>query len=53
MAKKLSKSKAKKMLEENEAQGKPLTKRQKRFFGFIAGGGTPTRLKKRPKKKAA
>lgn len=42
----LTKAKAKKILEDGEVGGRPLTARQKRFFGLIAGGGTPTRLKK-------
>ena len=40
---KLSQSKAKLILEEGKVHGKALTARQKRFFGFIAGGGKPTR----------
>ena len=39
----LSAEKAKKILEDNMVRGKRPTKKQKRFFGFIAGGGTPTR----------
>jgi hypothetical protein len=35
------------MLREGKAQGLPLTSRQRRFFGFMAGGGTPTRKKAR------
>lgn len=35
-------AKAKKMLADNSAQGHPLTKKQKGYFGFIAGGGVPT-----------
>lgn len=46
MAKKLSAKKAKTILSEGEIGGKPLTARQKRFFGFIAGGGRPTRLRR-------
>jgi len=38
MAKRLTKAKAKKMLRENQAQGKPLTKKQKGYFGAVAGG---------------
>lgn len=41
----LSKAKAKTILEDKEVRGHPLTAKQKRFFGFIAGGGKPTRLK--------
>ena len=46
---KLTKSKAKKMLKEDRARGKKLTKKQKGLFGLIAGGGTPTRAKKKKK----
>jgi len=42
---KLGPAKAKTMLREGTARGKPLSSRQKRFFGFIAGGGKPTRMK--------
>lgn len=41
MAKKLSSRKAKKILREGRAQGKPLTAKQKRFFGAVAGGQKP------------
>lgn len=41
MAKKLSASKAKKILKEGVAQGHKLTGKQKRFFGAIAGGQKP------------
>lgn len=34
----LSMAKAKKMLKDNSAQGHPLTDKQKRLFGAIAGG---------------
>ena len=43
MAKKLTKQKAKIMLEEGKAHGRSLTKKQKRFFGFVSGGGKPTK----------
>lgn len=36
---KLSANKAKEMLKDGKVHGKPLTDRQKRYFGFIAGGG--------------
>ena len=36
--KKLTKAKAKKILKEGVARGKPLTKKQKGFFGARAGG---------------
>ena len=51
--KKLSRSKAKTMLREGEARGRKLTANQRGLFGLIAGGGTPTRTKKRRKKKSA
>lgn len=41
MAKALTKTKARKILREGKARGKPLTKKQKRFFGAIAGGQRP------------
>jgi hypothetical protein len=39
-----SKEKAKKMMKDKEAHGKPLTKKQKGLFGMIAGGEKPTKL---------
>ncbi len=44
---KLTRAKAKLILEEGEVRGHKLTKKQKRFFGFISGGGKPTRLRKK------
>jgi len=41
MVKKLSQHKAKEILRDGTAQGHPLTKKQKRFFGAIAGGQKP------------
>lgn len=38
----LTKFKAKKILSDKSVRGKKLTGKQKRFFGFVAGGGTPT-----------
>ena len=38
----LSKEKAKTMLRDNQAQGHKLTSKQKKYFGYIAGGGKPT-----------
>jgi hypothetical protein len=46
MARKLTKTKAKKMLSDNQAHGKKLTKAQKGLFGLIAGGKRPTKKKK-------
>lgn len=42
----VSPAKARKILEEGMARGRKLTPKQRRFFGFIAGGGVPTRRKK-------
>ena len=44
MTKKLSAAKAKKMLRDDSAHGKPLNKAQKGLFGVVASG-------KKPKKK--
>ncbi len=41
--KKLTKAKAGKILRDDEVRGKKLTGKQKKFFGFVRGGGTPTR----------
>lgn len=41
MAKKLTSEKAKQMLRDDSAQGHKLTAKQKRYFGYIAGGSTP------------
>lgn len=40
-AKKITPAKAKKILRDKEVRGKPLTAKQKRFFGAIAGGQKP------------
>ena len=47
----LTSAKAKLMLQDGMAHGKKLTRRQKRFFGLIAGGGIPRKRKKHKKKK--
>ena len=41
MAKKLTKSKASKILHDKEVHGHPLTEQQRKFFGAIAGGAEP------------
>lgn len=41
MAKKLTSSKAKKILHDKSVHGNPLTEKQRRFFGAIAGGAKP------------
>ena len=41
MAKKLTKSKAKEILHDKSVHGHPLTDKQRRFFGAIAGGAKP------------
>lgn len=38
--------KAKEILKHGEVRGHALSEKQKKLFGFIAGGGRPTRLKK-------
>jgi hypothetical protein len=45
MAKKLTARKAKKILKEGKVHGKPLTERQRRFFGAVAGGQKPGKKK--------
>lgn len=42
----LTSKKAKFILREGTAKGQPLTEKQKKFFGLIAGGGKPTRMGK-------
>lgn len=42
--------KAGKILKEGKIGGKKITRKQKKFFGFIRGGGTPTRLASMAKK---
>ena len=51
MAKRLGVQKAKKILKDQEVRGHPLTAKQKRFMGFIAGGGEPTKLSGQAKRK--
>lgn len=46
----ISPAKAKQILREGEIGGKTITAKQKRFFGFVAGGGTPTKVKSSHKK---
>lgn len=41
----LSKAKARKMLHEGRARGHKITSRQRRFFGLIASGKRPTRVR--------
>jgi hypothetical protein len=40
----LSVDKAKEILKDGTIKGKKITDRQKRYFGFIAGGGTPNKI---------
>lgn len=42
----MSPAKAKKMMKEGMANGKELTAKQKGFFGIIASGKTPRKMKK-------
>lgn len=48
----VSRKKAKKILKDGQIRGKKLTESQEGLFGLIAGGGTPTKLKKTKRKKA-
>ena len=43
--KKLTSKKAKKILREGKAKGKPLSGKQRGYFGLIASGKTPTKSK--------
>ena len=45
----VTKKKAKKILKHGKVRGKPLTKKQKGFFGARAGGAPVRRKKKRKK----
>lgn len=45
-----SKSKARKMLKEDQAQGQPLSKAQKGLFGLLASGKTPTKVRKKKRR---
>jgi hypothetical protein len=47
MSKKLTKKKAKKILRHGKVHGKPLTKKQKGFFGARAGGAPVKRKRKK------
>lgn len=51
MKKPVSQKKAKKIMRHGEIKGKDLTPKQEGLFGLIAGGGTPTRMKKGSKKR--
>ncbi len=42
----VSREKAKKILRHGEVRGHGLTKKQKGLFGLIAGGKTPTKVRK-------
>ena len=46
----LTSIKAKKILRDNMVRNHKLSAKQKRFFGMIAGGGIPRKLKKVVKK---
>lgn len=45
MAKRLTRKKAKEILRHGEVRGTPLSERQERFFGAIAGGQKPRKTK--------
>lgn len=42
----VTKAKAKEILKHGSVGGKRLTPRQKKFFGFMAGGGVPTKTRR-------
>jgi len=44
----LSAEKAKQILKDGTVYGKPISKRQRKFFGFVAGGGDPKKYKQDP-----
>lgn len=44
-------AKAKEIKRHGEIRGEPLTPRQEGFFGLIAGGGRPTRMKRQRRRK--
>jgi len=44
---KLTATKARKILRDGKIHGKKLTAKQRKYFGLIAGGGTPTGKKKK------
>lgn len=46
MRKALTPTKAKTILTDKSVKGHPLTDKQKKFFGFVAGGGKPTKSRK-------
>ncbi len=45
----LTKRKARLILHEGEVRGHKLTEKQRGLFGLVAGGGKPTRLRKKRK----
>ncbi len=47
MGKKLTSEKAKKILKDKTVRGHAITKKQKRFFGAVAGGQKPYGKKKK------
>lgn len=44
----LSAEKAKQILKDGTVYGKPISKRQRKFFGFVANGGDPKKYKSEP-----
>ena len=46
-----TRTKAKKIMRHGRVRGKRLTKKQRGYFGLLAGGGKPTRLKRRKRKR--
>ena len=49
--KKLTKAKARKILKDGTVRGHALTKKQRGYFGIIAGGGKPRSKKRKTSRK--
>ena len=47
MAGRVTKKKAREILRDGKVRGKRLSSKQRGLFGLIAGGGKPTRLKRK------
>ena len=45
-----TKAKAREIMRHGEVRGHPLSEKQKGMMGMIAGGGTPTRMRRRKRR---